>query len=66
MTVKEYRTELGITQKDVAYMLGVSVRTVQGYDQGRIAPSRQVSMIMDLRRRLAAKDEMIKNIIGKV
>lgn len=36
------RVRLGITQKELAPILGVSIRTIQHYEQGTCNPSKEV------------------------
>jgi DNA-binding transcriptional regulator YiaG len=46
--IKPSRKELGLTQAQLAPLLGVSVRTIQDYEQGRIKPSKPVLMLLEL------------------
>jgi DNA-binding transcriptional regulator YiaG len=39
--VEEIREQRGLTQRDFAYMLGVTERTVQFWESGRNQPSRR-------------------------
>tara|TARA_R110000751_G_scaffold10093_2_gene37481 strand:+ start:288 stop:449 length:162 start_codon:yes stop_codon:yes gene_type:complete len=40
--IKQGRVKLGITQRELALVLGVSIRTVQHYEQGTCKPSQEV------------------------
>ncbi len=35
---REIRASMGLTQKDFAHLLGISVRTLQDWEQGRRSP----------------------------
>jgi DNA-binding XRE family transcriptional regulator len=45
---KADRLKLGITQKQLAPILGVSIRTIQQYEQGIYKPSKAVSMLLEM------------------
>ena len=47
MNIKEPRQQLKLTQAALAPLLGVSVRTIQEYEQGRRNPSKAVLMLLD-------------------
>lgn len=42
--IKEYRSKLNITQKDLANQLGVAISTVSMYENGERAPSDTVKV----------------------
>ena len=46
MNIKEDRERRGMTQKDMAGLLGVSIRTIQAYEQGRRTPSKTISILL--------------------
>ena len=49
MTLGEYRKKLGLTQKDVARAVGVSVNTVSAWETGLYWPSgRHLIALLDL------------------
>ena len=41
------RLRLSLTQAELAPLLGVSVRTIQDYEQGRCKPSKAVLMLLN-------------------
>jgi DNA-binding XRE family transcriptional regulator len=45
---KADRLKLGITQAELAPILGVSIRTIQQYEQGIYKPSKAVLMLLEL------------------
>ena len=47
MTIKQQRKTLKLTQAALAPLLGVSVRTIQEYEQGRRNPSKAVLMLLE-------------------
>ena len=49
MTLGEYRKKLGLTQKDIARAIGVSVNTVSAWETGLYWPSgRHLLALLDL------------------
>ena len=47
LKIKQGRKALGLTQAQLAPLLGVSVRTIQDYEQGRCKPSKAVLMLLN-------------------
>lgn len=47
MNIKESRNKLKLTQAALAPLLGVSVRTIQEYEQGRTNPGKSVLMLLE-------------------
>jgi len=45
---KADRLKLNLTQAQLAPILGVSVRTIQSYEQGRRTPSKAVLMLLKM------------------
>ena len=45
---KAARQQLGLTQKELAPILCVSIRTIQQYEQGIYKPSKAVLMLLEL------------------
>ena len=45
--IKQARKKLKLKQSELAPLLGVSVRTIQEYEQGRMAPGKSVLMLLD-------------------
>lgn len=43
--IREKRKELGITQKKLAEMLGVSTQTINGYENGKEIPSTKIKIL---------------------
>jgi putative transcriptional regulator len=52
--VQAVRDELGATEADFARFLGVSVRTVRGWEQGRAAPPATAARFLDEMRQKPA------------
>lgn len=49
MSLGEYRKKLGLTQRDVAFAIGVSVNTVSAWETGLYWPSgRHLIALLDL------------------
>lgn len=46
--VSEIRTRVGLSQSEFARLLGVSVRTLQEWEQGRRAPSGPARMLLTI------------------
>jgi PAS domain S-box-containing protein len=46
--IAKARREAGVTQKELAKQLGVSVRSVQGYESGAVTPHRRLNHIAEL------------------
>jgi putative transcriptional regulator len=46
--IRDARRKLHLTQTALATILGISVRTVQAYEQGRRTPSKSVLMLLEL------------------
>ena len=44
--IKQARKTLALSQAQLAPLLGVSVRTIQDYEQGRCKPSKAVLMLL--------------------
>jgi len=44
MRLKELRERCGMTQKDLAAMVGVSRKTISAYERGRATPSLRVAL----------------------
>jgi putative transcriptional regulator len=49
-TVSEVRKKTGLTQSEFAALLGVSVRTLQGWEQGRKQPSGAARTLLAIAR----------------
>jgi len=47
MNIEEERKRRGVTQKEMASLLGVSVRTIQAYEQGLRVPSKPVVILLE-------------------
>ena len=45
---KKARKALALSQAQLAPLLGVSVRTIQDYEQGKCKPSKSVLMLLEL------------------
>ena len=43
--VKEKRKKLGITQKELAILVGVSTQTINGYENGKVIPSTKLEIL---------------------
>lgn len=52
--LKSWRTKAGLLQKEAAEKLGVSVRTYQGWEEGKSTPNRFARV--ELERRMKPKD----------
>lgn len=64
MTLKEYRTQLGITQKDLAMNSGVSIRTIREIEnQKRLIGNVTVNTAMRLARVLGIT---VEDLTGKM
>lgn len=59
--LKELRkTELGLTQKDLANAVGVNLRTLQDWEMGRSPTPRPVEILMNLMKKIpAVKKELL-------
>jgi HTH-type transcriptional regulator, cell division transcriptional repressor len=49
--IAKARKEAGLTQEELASRLGVTPRSVQGYEAGRVAPYRHLPRLAELTRR---------------
>lgn len=49
MNIKELRTQHGLTQKQLAELIGVTVRTVERWEAGDRAPSPQVLELLQIK-----------------
>jgi transcriptional regulator with XRE-family HTH domain len=38
--IKQARNEMGLTQSDLAYRMGISTQSISAFESGRIAPAR--------------------------
>ncbi len=47
MTIKEHRKRLGLTQKGLAELLGISYRNVENWEQGHRTPSQLVFKFLE-------------------
>ena len=50
-TAADARAHIGLSQAQFAALLGVSVRTLQGWEQGRKQPSGAARTLIDIARR---------------
>jgi len=46
--IKQSRHRLGLTQAELAPLLGVSLRSIQNYEQGIRTPSKSVIMLLEM------------------
>jgi len=53
--VKAIRTNLGMTQKNFALIVGVSLKTVEAWESGKNSPSGSASRVMEI----IAKDPVV-------
>ena len=48
MNIKKSREKLGLSRKELAAKMGVSPRTVEGWEQGRRDPSNTVIKLLEV------------------
>lgn len=57
------RKNVGMTQKDFADAIGIPVRTLQGWEQGRRNPSRTAQVLLNIISKHPAKViDILKNV----
>jgi DNA-binding transcriptional regulator YiaG len=63
--LKELRkTELGLTQKDLANAVGVNLRTLQDWELGRSSMPKPVEILMNLMDKMpTVKNHLLKEVI---
>jgi transcriptional regulator with XRE-family HTH domain len=59
--IKEKRKELGLTQKKLAEMIGVSTQTINGYENGKEIPSTKYQILDSI---LNKPESIILNDVG--
>jgi transcriptional regulator with XRE-family HTH domain len=72
--LKQARLEAGLTQEDMADLVGVSTRSWQGYEAGDVVPYRQMERIGEITQRTVAwllhgdieADESVDERLGKI
>lgn len=60
-TVVEARRNAGLSQSEFAELLGVSVRTLQDWEQGRRRPSRAAASLIRIARQ---RPDVLREVLG--
>jgi len=62
--IKEIRKNLGISQEKLAEMVGVSLSTIQNYENGSIIPKSRIPIFHNIEKQIEIGEISQKNVNG--
>jgi len=67
LEIKKIRSELNLSQEELAKMIGVSIRTIQNWEAGKVIPKSKYAILHDLKSRNSnIVNEKVEKVHGKL